>query len=73
MSKINKLHPSDKVTYGIKSDSRPPKPSSQNTTDKYDEVVSVALWAIRRLPTKQYKDFAYNELDKVTGQKWERV
>ena len=76
MDRVNKLRPSNKELHGIKPDPttpRPPKPSSQNTVNKYDEVISVALWAIRRLSSKQHKEFAYDELDEVTGQKWERV
>ena len=45
----------------------------KSSSEENDEVVSVALWAIRRLSNKQHKDFAYDELEEVTGQKWERV
>jgi hypothetical protein len=37
------------------------------------ELISLNLWSARRLKHQQYKDFAYDELDKITGQKHERV
>lgn len=37
------------------------------------ELISLNLWSARRLKNQQHKEFAYNELDKITGQKHERV
>ena len=37
------------------------------------ELKSLCLWSARRLPHPQYKDFAYGELEKITGQKHERL
>lgn len=36
------------------------------------ELKSLSLWAIRRTH-KTYKDFAYNEYEKITGEKPERL
>jgi hypothetical protein len=37
-----------------------------------DELISLNLWSARRLHTL-YKEFAYNELEKITGQYYERL
>lgn len=37
------------------------------------ELRSLCLWSIRRLPTKSYKEFAYNDYDNITGEQAERV
>ncbi|MEE3950750.1 hypothetical protein [Peribacillus frigoritolerans] len=37
-----------------------------------NELISLNLWSARRLH-KIHKEFAYNELDKITGQKHERL
>ena len=76
MGKNKTLSPSKEELHGIKplpTKSRPPKPNSQNTKSRLDEVVSIALWSIRRLQNQQYKDFAYDELEEVTGEAFERV
>jgi len=36
------------------------------------ELKSLSLWAIRRVH-KSYKDFAYDEYEKITGEKPERL
>lgn len=38
-----------------------------------DELISLVLWSTRRLKHQYYKDFAYDELEKITGMKHERV
>jgi hypothetical protein len=37
------------------------------------ELKSLCLWAIRRLSHQQYKDFAYNEYEKITGEQPEKL
>lgn len=37
-----------------------------------DELKSLSLWAIRRTH-KSYKEFAYNEFEKITGETPERL
>lgn len=37
------------------------------------ELVSLNLWQARRLPDPQRKQFAYDELDKITKQQHERL
>jgi hypothetical protein len=37
------------------------------------ELISLNLWSARRLKHQQYKDFAYDELEKITRQKHDRV
>lgn len=37
-----------------------------------DELISLNLWSARRL-SKVHKEFAYDELDKMTNQQHERV
>lgn len=37
-----------------------------------EELTSLNLWSARRLH-KTHKDFAYSELDELTGQKHERI
>ena len=41
--------------------------------EQISELVSLNLWSARRLKHQQYKDFAYEELEKITGLKHERV
>lgn len=37
-----------------------------------EELISLNLWSARRLP-KVHKEFAYNELEKITNLKHERI
>lgn len=37
------------------------------------ELKSLCLWVARRLKHQQYKDFAYEEYEKITGEKPERL
>lgn len=41
--------------------------------EKVEELISLNLWSARRLKTQQYKDFAYDELEKITVEKHERL
>lgn len=34
---------------------------------------SLCLWSARRLSHEQYKDFAYDDYEKITGEKTERL
>ncbi len=34
------------------------------------ELKSLCLWSARRLKHQQYKDFAYDQFEKLTGEKW---
>lgn len=36
--------------------------------DKKDDLISIALWAAHRLPTKQQKKYVYEELLKNIGE-----
>lgn len=36
-------------------------------SEKLDKVLSTALWSIHRLPNKQQKEFAWNELIDILG------
>lgn len=38
-----------------------------------DELISLNLWQARRLNHQQHKDFAYDSLEKITSQKYERL
>ena len=37
-----------------------------------DEMYSTALWAARRMLTKQYSAYVYDEIEKVTGEEVDR-
>ena len=41
--------------------------------EENEELKSLSLWSIRRLKHQQYKDYAYDEYEKITGDKPERV
>ena len=41
--------------------------------EENEELKSLSLWSIRRLKHQQYKDYAYNEYEKITGVGVERV
>jgi hypothetical protein len=42
-------------------------------TMQNNDLISLVLWTTRRLSHKQYKDFTYDELEKITGKSFERV
>lgn len=44
-----------------------------NMKRQIEELTSLNLWSARRLYYLQHKDYVYNELEKITGQKHERV
>jgi hypothetical protein len=44
-----------------------------NLEKEVNELISLNLWSARRLSHQQYKDFAYNQLEKLTEQKHERL
>jgi hypothetical protein len=37
------------------------------------ELISLNLWSARRLSHKLHKEFAYEELEKMTGNTYERL
>lgn len=45
---------------------------SESKDEIIRELISLNLWSARRLP-KMYKEFAYNELEKITDEEFERL
>ena len=41
--------------------------------EENEELKSLSLWSLRRLKHQQYKGYAYDEYEKITGDKPERV
>jgi hypothetical protein len=46
---------------------------SESKDEIIKELISLNLWSARRLNHQQHKDFAYDELEKITGEKHERL
>jgi DNA-directed RNA polymerase subunit M/transcription elongation factor TFIIS len=46
---------------------------SERKDEIIKELISLNLWQARRLYYNQYKDFAYEELEKNTDEKYERL
>lgn len=38
-----------------------------------EDLISLNLWQARRIKPKQYKDYVYNEIERMTGQNHERL
>ncbi|MFA1821199.1 hypothetical protein ACDX78_13665 [Virgibacillus oceani] len=41
--------------------------------ESLDDLVSLVLWSARRQHSKYYKEYIYNEIDRITNQTHERL
>ncbi len=44
--------------------------TKERYTNEIKELKSLCLWSARRLKHQQYKDFAYDQFENITGEKW---
>lgn len=49
------------------------KAAIEDLLEERKELISLNLWSARRLKNDWYKNFAYDELETITGEKHERL